>query len=524
MKYINYISLAFVAGFALSSCNDYLDAKPQKGDRIELETFDQLEALLSAKMEPSDRQAVWDCNAAQRYMTDCYELTTDYCDLGFEYFEDYTAFQLNCFQPQYTQEIQATNSAWLCLYKNIYLANTVLTYLDEVKGGTPAQKTTLAQRAHFIRAYNYYELANCYCVPYCEANLNELGLPLNTGIEYKDNYSRSSLKEVYDLIEADLMQAVELSIPLTEGGVRKTWRENKAAVNGFAARFYLTKGDYAQAKEYAEKALTCNADIANYNDPGEIAPAEVEDGSYGELHESNTWYEVTMNDMTGLYPGDAQKTYYRRYHFTASWAIPSQKLTNSFDQEYDMRFKYFYYQDYLPLSMAGFGLDYGLEGEIPGYSYFCGDDFDSGPSAAEMVLIKAECMARQGQWNEALSYLNTDFRPYRISSEAPAEAMNLTAANKEEAIAAILKERMLEFPFTLRWHDIRRCNFNEDPNDDVTITREFYELDPTGVHAPLYDNIVEYTLSPKSNKYTYTLAIPASEVTVSQGTIEQNRY
>lgn len=84
---------------------------------------------------------------------------------------------------------------------------------------------------------------------------------------------------------------------------------------------------------------------------------------------------------------------------------------------------------------------------------------------------------------------------------------------------------MLEFPYTLRWHDIRRCNFNDDPNDDITIKRTFYELDPTGTHAPLFSgNIIEYTLGPNSNKYLYTMAIPASEVVVSEGSIEQNKY
>ena len=115
-----------------------------------------------------------------------------------------------------------------------------------------------------------------------------------------------------------------------------------------------------------------------------------------------------------------------------------------------------------------------------------------------MLLIKAEAMARQGQWNDALTYLNTNFRPYRISSEAPADAVSLTAANKDEAIDVILKERMREFPFTLRWHDIRRCNFNNDPNDDVTITRRFYKLSSTGAHSPIFDDEpVEYTLTPE---------------------------
>lgn len=523
MKYINNICLILLTGVILSSCNDFLDEKPRKGDGIELETFAQLEMLLSAKAEPKDRQAMWDCNAAQRYMTDCYELTTDICDIGFENTQDYTAFELNCFQPEYTQEIQAINSAWLCGYKNIYLANTILYYLDKVTGGTEEQKAILAKRAHFVRAYNYYELANCYCVPYCEANLNDLGLPLNKDIEYKEYYSRSSLKEVYDFIEADLQQALDLSLPLVENGVRKVWRENNAAVNGFAARFYLTKGDYAKAKQYAEKALEYNSDLADYNDLSVIEPQEAENMD-GGLFPSNSWYNETAYDFTALYVGTAQRTYYRRMSFTDSWTIPSRKFLESFNPDYDLRYKYFYYENYVPLALGGMGNDYGFEGKIPGYSYFCGDDYDSGPCVAEMMLIKAEALARQGQWSEALNYLNTNFRPSRIAQDAPAEVKNLSASGKEEAVAAILKERMLEFPFTLRWHDIRRCNFNDDPSDDITITRSFYELDRGGVHAPLYEDIVEYTLSPKSNKYTYTMAIPTTEVTVSQGTIEQNRY
>lgn len=521
MKYIDKIGLTLLVTLIVSSCNDFLDEKPKKGDGIELETFEQLEALLAARMEPIDRSAIWDCNAAQRYMSDCYEMPMDIA-MGMVALADYTALELNCFQPKYTAEIQSSNSLWLCAYKNIFMANTVLAYLDKVTGGTSAQRATLAQRAHFIRAYNYYELVNCYCVPYCEANLKELGVPINISIEYNENYSRGTLKDVYDLIESELAQALPLSVPLIEGGERKIWRENSAAVNGFAARLYLTMGDYAKAKDFAEKALACDGELADYNT--DIEPVEEFEDGNGELRTVTTWYDESTFDMTGLLSGINQKSYYRRYHFTDSWAIPSAKLQEAFDTDNDLRYKYFYYEEYISLCIMGMGVEY-FEDEAPGYSYYNGDDFDSGPCVSEMLLIKAEAMARQGQWNDALTYLNTNFRPYRISSEAPADAVSLTAANKDEAIDVILKERMREFPFTLRWHDIRRCNFNNDPNDDVTITRRFYKLSSTGAHSPIFDDEpVEYTLTPKSNKYIYTMAIPSTEVTVSNGMIEQNKY
>ena len=54
MKYIDKIGLTLLVTLIVSSCNDFLDEKPKKGDGIELETFEQLEALLAARMEPID--------------------------------------------------------------------------------------------------------------------------------------------------------------------------------------------------------------------------------------------------------------------------------------------------------------------------------------------------------------------------------------------------------------------------------------------------------------------------------------
>ena len=244
------------------------------------------------------------------------------------------------------------------------------------------------------------------------------------------------------------------------------------------------------------------------------------------MTEATNWYNETYNNTTGLLTPELQKSYYKReFSHGTTWPSPSDSFLNSFDQTYDLRYKYFYYPDYSTMAVFGVAYAFGVPSTASGYSYYSDDIFESGPCTAEVILIKAEAMARQGKWSEALNYLNTQFRPYRISNDAPAEKKNLTAGNQQEAIALILKERMLEFPYTLRWHDIRRCNFNDDPNDDITIKRKFYELDPTNTHAPLYEgNIIEYTLGPNSNKYLYTMAIPASEVVISEGSIEQNRY
>lgn len=524
MKYISNISIIFLLATCLYSCNDFLDEQPRKGNGVELKTFEQLEAVLSGRAEPIS-QASDDWGTARRYMSDCYELPINEVYVAaFTAMEDYEAFQLNCFQPKYTDEIKNTPSPWKLRFKSIFLANIVFDYIDIVTGGTDQQREELLKRAHLLRAYNYYELANCYCVPYCDANQNELGLPIITTTAYREDYSRATLKDIYDFIESDLKQAIGLSIPLVENGTRKVWRENSAAANGLAARFYLSKGDYAQAMNYAEKALSLNADLADYTNEGEFYMTGTED-FMGVPYTISSWWESCMFDATLLYPSQSQRSYYKHSCCSSSFAIPSQKLINSFNQEYDMRYRLFYYEDYSGLSITMMGGYFFMGATIPGYSYFYGDIFDGGPSAAEMYLIKAECMARVGKWNEALADLNSNFRPYRIAKDAPADVRNLSAGNQQEAIDVILKERMLEFPFTLRWMDIRRCNFNDDPNDDITITRSYYKLDPNGVHDPITSEApVTYTLGPTSNKYNYTMAIPSSEMETSNGTIQQNPY
>lgn len=161
----------------------------------------------------------------------------------------------------------------------------------------------------------------------------------------------------------------------------------------------------------------------------------------------------------------------------------------------------------------------GITGNIPGISPYSGDSYTYAPNTAEMMLIVAECQARQDQVSDAMQTLN-DFRRYRISSSAPSEVLNLTASGRDEAVGAILEERAREFPFSRRWNDIRRCNFNDDPADDITVTRKsFYTVGKDDVSGTLTD----YTLTPSTLSY-YAVAIPDVEITASDGEIQQNVY
>jgi len=102
-----------------------------------------------------------------------------------------------------------------------------------------------------------------------------------------------------------------------------------------------------------------------------------------------------------------------------------------------------------------------------------------GPSVPEMILIKAEALARAGDATGAMDRVN-QLRQNRFTT---ADYTPLTAANSQEALVLVIKERQREFFCRgLRWFDMRRLK-NETPFTQ-TVTRKFlnttYTLEPTG--------------------------------------------
>jgi hypothetical protein len=193
-----------------------------------------------------------------------------------------------------------------------------------------------------------------------------------------------------------------------------------------------------------------------------------------------------------------------------SYFIPSPELLALYDRDNDLRF---YWQ--MPVNYSYVRSVNAIE--WPGYYFFWRDRVPGGPTTAEMYLTKAECQARTGDFNGAMTTLNI-LRKARMKSET---FENLTATSKDDAIKKILEERRREKPFTLRWYDIRRLNHNEDPNDDVgTITRTFYPVNATGIMGSLAP--VTYKLEPNSRNYA--APIPMNDIISGQGELKQNTY
>jgi starch-binding outer membrane protein, SusD/RagB family len=505
------VLLCTVFTFGLSSCknsiNDFLEEAPSRTTSLVVTTTTQLDALLnnySTFYSEGNRTAI--------YSSDDFSLTKALYDARPGTFSMATIeFMLwdIPFLPDDTRE-----GFWSGEFRKIFYANMVLDYVDKVTG-TEAEKAALKADAHFIRAYSYWVLANTYCLPYTDANKNEVGLPIKLTTSFEEPFVRQPLSKVYELIEADLAEALKTPVSLVQSGKARHWRASKAGVNGFAARYWLNRLKYEKAVEHANAALAEYSTLVDYNtemkfgNPQTLTlnsatpQQQVVTLQYPYTHNN----QVDFTDMLGW----KEFLYFRMLNHESWWYIPSQELLNLYDQAHDLRFKYHV--------VEGYSYDRGMTKpsyDYPGYIFFFKDRIPSGPTVAEMYLIKAEALARSNDVAGAMTALNA-LRAKRIT---PGTWVNLTATGKDDAIKKVTEERRREMPFVQRWYDLRRYNNNEDPNDDVVLTKQFYPYSNSAVLTA--QPLQTYSL-PKNGR-RWAAPLPRTEIISSAGVIEQNQY
>lgn len=500
-------AIAFALVF--TSCNKFLEEPPSKTSALVPKTADQLETLLNnySLFAPENSNELIFGTDDYGLLKNMYDAKSSIYSVPQVEFAVWDKDNLQNYDRPY----------WPAEWTKIFTANMVLGNLSRVSG-SDAQKKSLEAEAHFIRAYSYFQLANIYCLPYTEQNKKEPGLPIKISTSFEESVERASLEDTWKFIAADLEKALTIEQPFGQvSGQNRTWRASTASVYGFAARYYLALNDYSNAQTYAEKALAVYNHLRNYNT---------------DMHWSSIISQVTIfnpgpTTVTLQYPYTHDKqtdptdmlewgeNYYLRYMNNPWWYyIPSGELLSLYNVTYDLRYKYHMVQHY--------SYDRGLTNppfDYPGYIFFFKDKILSGPSVPEMILIKAECQIRQGNWQDGLTTTNT-LRDARMDQSTPANIKYLSATSKEDALKVVLQERRRELPFILRWYDVRRFNNNNDPSDDVVMTRTFYPYNANTILGG--EQPMTYTLEKNSRRFA--CPIPITDIVSSGGAIKQNTY
>lgn len=149
---------------------------------------------------------------------------------------------------------------WKLMYTHIKSANNVLTTLY---ASYPNEADRTGEVANYIgqslasRAFDYLTLIQLYQFTY-QGHEQALGLPIiteETTVEQATNNPRATVQAVYDQIMADLNQAITY---LEANPIARTDKAqiDAAVAHGLRARANMLLGNYAEAAEDAEQALS----------------------------------------------------------------------------------------------------------------------------------------------------------------------------------------------------------------------------------------------------------------------------
>ena len=277
-----------------------------------------------------------------------------------------------------TKTKQRTEIIWTFYYRLIKSSNDVLAAFED-ENVIPSEGAQTWAQAKTMRAYAYYNLVNLFSKGY-EGHESDACVIIYGA---KDDKSKglSTVKQVYDFVKKDLEQAVEV---LSKQNVN---RISKAEIDlsissGLLAYTYLATGEYAKAYEAADNALSAGS--------VKVLDANGVLGGFNSV-EIPSWMwciDITKENSGGLRTWWGQVDIYTYSYAYAGMAKVMDANLYAQIQKNDVR-KYQFDKKLRP-SWKFYNAD-----RVGGQQKWESDVHFM--RAAEMILIKAEAKARQGQ-------------------------------------------------------------------------------------------------------------------------------
>lgn len=432
-KTIYYFFLGATLTLGTNSCSDYLDTEPLTDRAIPLSETPYTTAAEAESL-----------------------MTTIYTDLGNEYWQlDYFfngdgqteiahagSDNVQNFQMD-EYRIIATNSNvnrdWNYLFTFINNTNKILNYVDNISDPalTNSRKAEMKSEAAIMRAmYNFHGVqlwGNFPLVTKAVIGVNDE----NFDEVYEQVYpTRKPITEVYNLIISDLEGALA-NAPASSN----KYRANRGLALALLAKVYATKPnpDYAKVLDYTTQLMGQGYSLLpNY------------DHLFDGAHEANAESIFESNGNAGNLWAWGSSMF-----FGTDWKkfnTPSYDLVNTFNTENDLVRKNS--SIWVSPATVGWADNYWPSSAFPfmnkmrittGHQNFYVMRY------ADLLLIRAEALVRQGNFTDAATLVN------QVRARANSGLTPVTIANTDDGINKILKERKLELAFEgHRWFDLKR--------------------------------------------------------------------
>jgi len=510
-KYCFYIFLSII----ISSCSkSFLDKQPLGA--LSSATLVSDTSALGLAVNRIYGSIAWREYTLGRQQFSTHELCGDDfipgSDANMNLFQNYTYLADNGYIQQY----------WDRTYQNIHDCNVVIDRTSAVAAAAPTSAVLYEAQAKFFRGYYNFDLTNVFG----DAPLRDHD---PTPAEY--NIPKSTHDQIIALVISDLKYAVAHLPTKAQWGAAQAGRVSKATAQGLLAKVYLYEQDNANAKLYADSAISSGeyalySSYRNVFGPDQLYGTEnMMPGGYifNSAIWTGRWYNPYLQ-YQGLPSLGANGVIYPSPGLVNEYESGDPRLTASIFTKTDVVTGY---NNNQPVAFPS-NTNYANKKVIWPFSYWNNSNFsfqNVNPMFlrfADVVLIDAEASNELGNTADALKYLEQiRYRARGNMSFAATVSAGMnggagilptaTTTNKAQLRLAIWHERRVEMAMEFnRWFDLVRYNKVAAPDGS----------DGSGYTVNLLKNVYGRT-GFDYGKFSH-FPIPSVYITSSNGVLVQN--
>lgn len=340
--------------------------------------------------------------------------------------------------------------------RNIYLFNKVINEVMESTGGTDQEKASIQAQAMAARAWTYFLLINYYGKPYLESTASaDPGFPVIKEADVTETqFTRASVKEVYDFIVNDLTTA----IPNLPAQITHRLRMSKGTAEGILGKVYMFMGKFSEALPLLNASIS---DLASGTVPVRLYDYNVTFGAGGSFLPIGLFgptYPTVPNNEENVFA----KQFINNWSFINNELVINPQTVALYGSS-DLR-KKFYSKMPFP---AGAPYPAGMLRRIGPIAV------QFGLVLPDLYLLQAECKARLNDLPGAKAAVEALREKRMPPADAPVDAA--IAGDQSALVNFILEERIREFAGQgSRWFDMRRLSVDPDYSNTVGTVHNVY--------------------------------------------------
>ncbi|HBX46748.1 RagB/SusD family nutrient uptake outer membrane protein [Limibacterium fermenti] len=321
------------------------------------------------------------------------------------------------------QEAGVVGYIWRKIFKALANVNNIIEYCPILSEQFPNQIKQIERvkaEALCLRAICHFDLCRVYAQPYnYTTDASHLGVPVLLVTPGPDDLpSRASVKDVYDQVIKDLLEAEEL---FADTPMKDAYHVSKKAVQALLSRVYLYKEDWDNAILYSTKVIN-DSELA-YND------------DYLAMYNNLIAGKEAILRLNGTLKSKSLGTTF--YAVSSPLAMPADTLMSLFQDPEDIRLKLFKRTGAISFVTTKYHITIDFTPEEERYDPFI-------LRASEMYLNRAEAYSNRNELDKASKDLAQLIA--RALDKQPNE-IDILFDSKEKLDEQIKKERVKELCF-----------------------------------------------------------------------------